>query len=267
MTMKRRALFAVTLVMLACGGDSGQRAGEQGAHPAAAVELPSSSRSLAGARDDDGRSRSVPGESATAESATAAPLVIFLGDSLTAGFGLAEDEAYPALIAQELARRGQAARVINAGVSGDTTAGGLARLSWLLGQRPDILVVALGANDGLRGLPLAATEENLRQILSAAKAAKTPVLLAGMLLPPNYGPEYTAEFAALFRRLAQEFGVAFHPFLLEGVAGRPELNQADGIHPNAAGQHRVATQLLTRLDPLLREIGDSGSRASAPTLP
>jgi len=200
------------------------------------------------------------GSSPAARAAAPGPTVVFLGDSLTAGLGLAEEEAFPALVATELARRGLPLRAVNAGVSGDTSAGGLARLDWLLGQSPAVLVVGLGANDGLRGLSLERTEENLRAIVTRARGAGAEVLLLGMKLPPNYGPEYTERFEALYPRLAGELGVPLVPFLLEGVAAEPELNLPDGIHPNAEGQRLVAGNVLPALEPLVRE----AASASAP---
>jgi len=165
----------------------------------------------------------------------AAPLVVFLGDSLTAGLGLDENQAYPALLGQQLNQEGKAVRVVNAGVSGDTTAGGLSRLDWLLGQHPDVLVVGLGANDGLRGLPLTEVELNLRQIIRRSQAAGARVLLLGMRIPPNYGP-YADQLAAIYPKLAKELNVPFVPFLLDKVGGIRSLNQADGIHPTARGR-------------------------------
>ena len=188
--------------------------------------------------------------------------IVFLGDSLTAGYGLDEQQAFPFLVEQALAERLPSLRVVNAGVSGDTTAGGLSRLDWLLRQEPEILVVALGGNDGLRGLDPAASEQNLRQIVIKAREKGARVLLAGMLIPPNYGPEYTQAFADLFPRLAQELQVSFIPFLLEGVAGDPDLNQADGIHPTAEGQEILAQTVLKHLIPMLDGLGSDG-RASA----
>ena len=182
----------------------------------------------------------------------AAPRVVFLGDSLTAGLGLGEEEAFPALVGELLARRGIAVRVVNAGVSGDTSAGGLARVDWVLSLQPEILVVALGANDGLRGQPVEAIAANLREIVRRARAAGSRVLLAGMKMPPNYGPEYTREFEELYARLARELEVPFLPFLLAGVATIPELNQPDGIHPTAAGQRKIADLVVEALLPLLR---------------
>jgi len=175
------------------------------------------------------------------------PLVVFLGDSLTAGLGVNEDQAYPALVAKRLVAEGHPVRVLNAGVSGDTSAGGLRRLEWLLAQRPAVVVVSLGANDGLRGLALDQTESNLRAIVTRARAAGCRVLLLGMMVPPNYGPDYGPKFAAMFPKLAKELDVPLVPFLLEGVGGRPELNQGDGIHPTAAGHRIMAETVYPRL--------------------
>jgi acyl-CoA thioesterase-1 len=176
---------------------------------------------------------------APAPAQPAPPLVVFLGDSLTAGLGLDEDQAYPALLGRQLNQEGKAVRVVNAGVSGDTTAGGLSRLDWLLGQHPDVLVVGLGANDGLRGLPLTEIESNLREIVRRSQAAGARVLLLGMRIPPNYGP-YADQLAALYPKLAKELNVPLVPFLLDKVGGIRSLNQADGIHPTAKGQEIVA---------------------------
>jgi acyl-CoA thioesterase-1 len=182
----------------------------------------------------------------------ATPLVVFLGDSLTAGLGLDENQAYPALIERKLQEEGKAARVINAGVSGDTTAGGLSRIGWILGQHPDLVVVGLGANDGLRALPLAAVETNLREIVRRSQSAGARVLLLGMRIPPNYGP-YADQFAALYPKLAKELNVPLVPFLLDKVGGIRSLNQADGIHPTAKGQEIVAKNVLPYLEKMLAE--------------
>ena len=182
------------------------------------------------------------------------PRIVFLGDSLTAGYTLEEAEAFPARTAELLAAAGQAVDVVNAGVSGDTSAGGLRRLAWLLRQKPDLLVVELGANDGLRGLPLTATEENLSRIVEQAQDSGAEVLLLGMQIPPNYGPEYSQGFAQIFPRLAQEKGVELVPFLLEGVAGNPELNLPDGIHPTPEGHAIVAKTLLPYLERALSRL-------------
>lgn len=173
--------------------------------------------------------------------------MVFLGDSLTAGLGLEADLAFPALVEDRLAASGRPIRVLNAGVSGDTSAGGLRRVDWILKQKPDVVVVGLGANDGLRGLPLEETEKNLRAIVERVQAAGARVLLLGMQIPPNYGPEYAGGFAAMYPRLAGELGVPLVPFLLEGVGGDPALNLPDGIHPNAEGQERVADNVVPYL--------------------
>lgn len=182
--------------------------------------------------------------------------VVFLGDSLTAGLGLPEDEAYPALLEERLEASGRPVEVINAGVSGDTSAGGLARLDWLLAQDPDVLVVELGPNDGLRGLDLDETEANLRQIVSRARAAGARVLLTGLRLPPNYGPDYAGDFRALYPRIAEDLGIPLVPFLLEGVGGEPELNLPDGLHPNARGQRRLADNVQPHLERILDELAE-----------
>ncbi len=168
--------------------------------------------------------------------------VLFLGDSLAAGFGLSEEQAYPALLEIKARKAGYQVDFVNAGVSGDTTAGGLRRLNWLLRQRVDVLVVALGGNDALRGIDPRETEKNLAAIIDAyrTRVPKGKVILAGMRAPENMGPEYTKAFAAIYPRLAAEKKTALMPFLLEGVAAKPELNQADGIHPNAGGQREIA---------------------------
>lgn len=184
--------------------------------------------------------------------------VAFLGDSLTAGQGLPEAQAYPSLIQARLKAEHLDWRVVNAGVSGDTTAGGVARLDWLFRQHIDVLVVALGANDGLRGLPLQETEANLQRILERAHREGAKVLLVGMKLPENYGPEYRRGFEAIYPRLAKAKQVAWLPFLLEGVALDPGLNQADGIHPNPEGSRRVSETVWKALKPLLLEPSSGG---------
>lgn len=189
---------------------------------------------------------------AAAEEAGDVPRVVFLGDSLTAGYTLGEEQAFPHLVGELLADRGIEVDVVNAGVSGDTSAGGLRRLDWLLRQEPDLLVVELGANDGLRGLDPEQTEENLRQIIARAREAGSRVLLLGMKIPPSYGPEYTEAFEGVFPKLAEELEVPLMPFLLDGVAADPELNLPDGIHPNAEGHELLAEALLPYLEPLVR---------------
>ena len=172
-----------------------------------------------------------------------APLVVMLGDSLTAGYGLAADDALPRRLEAEVRARGVAVRIQNAGVSGDTTAGGRARLDWALADRPGYVIVALGANDALRGIDPAVTRTNLDRILVRLKAKGIRVLLAGMLAPPNLGREYGRRFKRLYPALADRHGVLLYPFLLAGVAAEPALNQADGIHPNPAGVAIISERL------------------------
>jgi len=174
-----------------------------------------------------------------------------LGDSLTAGLGVASEEAYPALLEARLRREGFDYRVVNAGVSGDTSAGGLRRVDWALKTRPEIVVVALGANDGLRGQSVAALRDNLTRIIERARAAGARVLLAGMRVPPNYGADYARAFAGVYPAVARTTGAALAPFLLDGVAGDARLNQADGIHPTAEGQRVIAERLWPYLRALL----------------
>lgn len=183
--------------------------------------------------------------------ARAERVIVALGDSLTAGLGVAADEAYPALLEARLAREGYAYRVVNAGVSGDTTAGGLRRVDWVLRAKPEIAIVALGANDGLRAQSPQAMRENLTAIVKRLQAAGARVLLVGMRLPPNYGADYTTEFQAVFPEVARSTGAAFMPFLLDGVAADTRLNQPDGIHPTAAGYQVIADRLWPYLRPLL----------------
>jgi acyl-CoA thioesterase-1 len=180
------------------------------------------------------------------------PLVIFLGDSLTAGHLLPADQAYPALVAKSLRAKGRPIRFVNAGISGDTTSGGLDRLPWLLEQKPDLLVVGLGVNDAFRGQPVERIEANLRSIVRQAKDAGVRVLLLGMRVPTNYGPDYTGTFAAIYPRLAKSEKTALMPFLLEGVGGHPDLNFDDGIHPNQEGQRLIADNVLVYVELALK---------------
>jgi len=189
----------------------------------------------------------LPG-AAVAETSTR---ILALGDSLTAGYGLAAEDAFPAQLERALTAKGYDAQVLNAGVSGDTTAGGLARLDWSLTEKPDYAIVALGGNDGLRGIDPAATRANLAAIIGRLKTAGVRVLLAGMYAPPNLGREYGAEFNRLFPDLARAHEVALYPFLLEGVAANPELNQPDGIHPNARGVAVMVKMILPAVEALI----------------
>jgi len=179
--------------------------------------------------------------------------ILFFGNSLTAGYGLSPDEAFPAVAGQLLKGRGKNVKVINAGLSGETSAGGLTRIDWVLRQKVDVLVLELGANDGLRGLPLNQTRNNLQGIIDKVKARypKAKIVIAGMMVPPNMGPEYSRAFQQLFKELARKNQAVLIPFLLEGVAGHAHLNQPDGIHPNAAGHQIIAQTVVKYLEPLL----------------
>ena len=182
----------------------------------------------------------------------AAPLrLLVLGDSLTAGLGLPQGETFPQQLQAELRKQGVDVTVINGGVSGDTTAGGLARLDWLLGDGMDMVILALGANDGLRGLDPDMTRLNLIAMVQRLLELNTKVLIAGMLAPPNLGSEYGAAFNAIFQDVAQEHRVALYPFFLQGVAAVPELNQQDGIHPNKRGVGVMVQGMLPYLLPML----------------
>lgn len=183
--------------------------------------------------------------------------ILFLGDSLTAGLGVQESQAYPALIQEKIRASHLPYDVINAGLSGDTTAGALSRLDWILQKPIDVLVLALGANDGLRGLPVEQMKANLQAIIDKVKA-KNPqvkVMIEGMRMPPNLGGDYAAKFAAVFPELAEKNHAALVPFLLEGVGGHIDLNQADHMHPTAAGHKIVAENVWKVLEPLLTKSG------------
>ena len=189
--------------------------------------------------------------------------ILMLGDSLSAGYGLAARDALPVRLETALRARGLDVRVINAGVSGDTTAGGLARLEWALADRPDAIIVALGANDALRAIDPALVRSNLDRMLVALAERRLPVLLAGMLAPRNIGRDYGARFDALYPELAVRHGAILYPFLLEGVATVAALNQTDGIHPNAAGVEVIVERLLPSVLCLVRRAGDAGAECDA----
>lgn len=187
--------------------------------------------------------------------AAAGSAVVFFGDSLTAGYGLDPDQAYPAIIASSMREAGLTLEVVNAGVSGETTAAGVRRVSWILRRPVAVFVLALGGNDGLRGVPPEETERNLQRIIDAVRAAqpKARIVLAGMQAPPNMGADFTRAFREIFPRVAARNGVPLIPFLLEKVGGVPELNQPDGIHPTADGQRLVAETVWAVLEPIVRE--------------
>ncbi len=179
--------------------------------------------------------------------------LLVLGDSLSAGYGLAHADGFEAQLQAALAARGREVRIIDGAVSGDTTAGGRARLDWALADGADAAIVELGANDGLRGLDPAEMEGNLRAILDALAARHIPVLLTGMYAPPNFGSDYGRAFRAVFDRLGKRPGVLYDPFFLQDVATVRELNQADGLHPNPAGVRRVVARILPQVEQLLAE--------------
>jgi len=193
----------------------------------------------------------------TATPAASRPRIVCLGDSLTAGLGLSPEEAYPARLEAHLEQSGLDYEVVNAGVSGDTSAGGLRRLDWSMSGDVKVLVLALGANDGLRGLPTRDLHDNLAKMITAAQARGARVVLAGMEAPPNFGSIYTRDFRAVYKDLASTYDVVLIPFFLDGVAGVPALNQADGIHPTAEGQRLVADTIWRALAPLV------GARATS----
>lgn len=183
-----------------------------------------------------------------------APTVVVLGDSIAAGLHLAADDAFPAALQRQLAAQGRPFKLVNAGVSGDTSAGGLRRLEWVLQSKPDVLLVELGANDGLRAGPLVELENNLRAIVRGAKASGARVVLLGMNITPNLGAEYARGFAELYERVALAEGVDFAPQFLAGVGGDPRLNLEDGIHPTVEGHERLAANLAPKLAAVLDEL-------------
>ncbi len=230
-------VFAVAL-LAGCGDAS---AGGPTDEPAPAPSAP-------GGALDTGRS-AVTGDG---------PLVSFLGDSITAGLHLPAEEAFPALLGELFAAAGRPIRVVNAGLSGDTTGGGLRRLDWQLAQRPDIVVVELGGNDALRGQPLENIEDNLRSIVREAKDSGARVLLLGMRIFANYGPDYAAGFEQLYETVAREEDVAFIPFFMEGVAFERGMMLPDGLHPSAAGHAVLAETIRPALEELLDEVEADG---------
>ena len=200
--------------------------------------------------------QSAPSQPAAAPVASPAdprPVIACFGDSLTAGLGLDAGQSYPDLLQKDLDRRGYHYRVANLGVSGDTSQDGAARLQIALEQKPVIAIVELGANDGLRGQPIANTETNLSQILEAFQKAGAQVVLSGITLPPNYGPDYIHRFTRMYQDLAARYKVKFIPFLLEGVGGHADLMQRDGLHPNARGTQIVEATVFRAIQPLLRK--------------
>lgn len=193
-----------------------------------------------------------PAPATISTSAENLPAIVAFGDSLTAGFGLSPDESYTTLLQQKLDEKAYGYRVVNAGVSGDTSAGGARRIDWALQSgNVKLLILELGGNDGLRGLSVAEMKKNLSQIIERAQSRGVTVILAGMEAPPNLGAEYTREFRQTFRDLAKQYKTPFIPFVLDGIGGKPELNQPDGIHPNAEGEKIFTGNVWRTLEPLL----------------
>jgi len=181
----------------------------------------------------------------------ARPVIVAFGNSLTAGFGADPGESYPDFLQKDLDQRGARYRIVNAGVSGDTTTDGLERVATVTALKPAIVILEFGGNDGLRGLPVATTRANLDQIIATLRKAGAKIVLAGMTLPPNYGPEYIRSFEAVYRDLAKQYRLPLIPFLLSGVGGNPALMQRDGIHPTGEGNRKVARNVMETLGPLL----------------
>ena len=225
MTLPRRASLVLALFLAGCGGS-----------PAGDTPAPAAPQAPA----------------APVVAAAPRPKIVVLGDSLSAGLGLSPAQAYPALLQQKLDAAGHKWEVVNAGISGDTSASGLQRVDWALDQpNVKILVLELGANDGLRGLPVSEMKKNLAAIIERAQQKRIAVLLTGMEAPPNFGPEYVVSFRKVYNDLASEYRVPLLPFLLDKVAGMPALNQADGIHPNVDGAAIVADNVWTMLKPMV----------------
>ncbi len=178
--------------------------------------------------------------------------VLFIGDSLTAGYGVKSELAYPSLVEKKMNTKGNnKIKIINAGISGSTTSGGLKRLKWYLKTKPEILFLALGANDGLRGVKVSESTKNLTELIKFAQSKGLVIVLAGMKVPPNYGKQYSDEFEQMFIKLSQKYKLDFIPFLLEGVAGNKDLNQADGIHPNEKGHQIIANLVAKKLKEIM----------------
>ena len=224
--MARAWILAVALAAAACGSPESPRASRE-SHAPQALQAPK---------------------------APQAPRIVILGDSLTAGLGLRVEQSYPSLLQQRLNDAGLRYEVVNAGVSGDTSAGGLSRLDWSLQGEVRILIVALGGNDALRALPAEQLKKNLTQIVERAQARGVTVILAGMEAPTNWGRDYDVSFHRVYPAVAQRYHLAFVPFLLQGVAGSEALNQRDGIHPTAAGARIVADNVWTALEPMVKAV-------------
>jgi acyl-CoA thioesterase-1 len=225
MALVRRIFLITAVVLAACGGRKSEQAEVHESNtPAPAAAAPKDNRKV---------------------------LVAF-GDSLTAGFGAPPGKSYPDFLQQEIDRKGYPWRVVNQGTSGDTSTDGLARLPEALDLHPQIVILELGANDGLRGIPIDRMRDNIEQMIKAFQKAGATVVLAGMTLPPNYGRDYISGFEATYRDLAKKYRLTIIPFLLEGVGGHTDLMQGDGLHPTAEGNRRVAANVMRTIEPLLK---------------
>lgn len=220
---------------------------------ALAVLLVGCSRQDSGVAESKQSPPAAPANASASTPADARPEIACFGDSLTAGLGLDPGQSFPDVLQKELDRRGYRYHVVNFGVSGDTSQDGLARLSLVLADKPAIVILELGANDGLRGQPVPVTRENLEQIITGLQGAGAKVVLAGITLPPNYGPAYISKFQAVYPDLAAKYKLPLIPFLLAGVAGNDRLMQRDGLHPNAEGTRIVAANVLKTLSPFLKQ--------------
>jgi len=230
-------------LILVCGDDRGG---------ALAAQSPLSSPPNEGAGLKPGTKTNVPPVQAKKPLSAERLRIVAFGNSLTAGLGVRPDQSYPAHLQRALDAAGYAYQVVNAGVSGETTAGGARRVSWALKNKPAIVILELGGNDGLRGLSLQETKANLERIIQQLQQASVTVVLAGMKLPPNYGQDYTAGFESLYQALAKQYRLTLIPFFLDGVAGSSSLNQADGIHPTGEGYRIIVEKVFPTLEPLLQ---------------
>jgi acyl-CoA thioesterase-1 len=230
-------LLVVLIVVLAMGGCGGKRTQPAAAPGPAPV----------------GTSAPAPAKPPVTVDRTGWPVIVAFGDSLTFGLGVVPERNYPAQLQAELDRRGYKYRVVNAGISGDTTSGGLARVENVVKQKPDVVILELGANDGLQGRKVPEMRKNLTSIIEQLQQAQIKLVLAGMQIPPNYGPEYTQSFQQTFVDLAKQYHVPLIPFFLDGAAGKPELNNPDGIHPTAEGYVFVVKNVMPVLEPLLKK--------------
>jgi acyl-CoA thioesterase-1 len=238
----------ISIIVIATGSLAGCEQDLERSNANSTSSMPSVEIATATSSPTAGRNGTTPERRSREEQ----PTIVAFGNSLTAGFGVAPEESYPAQLQRRLDEAGYRYRVVNAGVSGETTAGGLRRVDWVLKSRPRIVILELGANDGLRGFDPAQIRSNLEQIIEKLKAADVQVILAGMKLPPNYGVEYTSRFVAIYPQLARKHQLTYMPFFLEGVGAQPTLNQSDGIHPTGAGYRIIVDHMLPVLTPLLR---------------